>query len=268
MKYFPLLTYSLFSVIIFSCTSIDISSLKEKLPSNLPTSSSNKNPSKTAAGKTCGQALSSGEFSQGRMTKCDGSNGLPRNVRNRDEVSIGNVKYVVGFSQVTSNRQDAFAYKMTGSRMDWCHYYDQSPADTRGEKVAVSQDGSEVFVAFTADGGNAHYRATKSAVQSSYGQGGGPKVTFLARLDAVTGRICNGTYLAGRLKNNRTNTLRPERIQIGRDRVTFTGQSAHDEGSARDSISPGKVCNSGSTRTVIMPLNLTREAPYSASCRK
>lgn len=200
------------------------------------------------------------------MAKCDGANGLPRNVRNRDEVTVGNVKYVVGFSQVTSNRQDAFAYKMTGGKLDWCHYYDQSPADTRGEKLAVS--GSEVFVAFTTDGGNAHYRATKSAVQSSYGQGGGPKVTFLARLDAGTGRICHGTYLAGRLKDNRTNTLRPERIQIGRDRITFTGVSAHDEGSTRDSLSPGRVCNSGSTRTVVLPLNLTREAPYSTSCKK
>ncbi|MCC5815449.1 MAG: hypothetical protein JJT78_11885 [Leptospira sp.] len=207
----------------------------------------------------------SGGGSGGSPGPCNGPGGGPAGRRGEEVVSQGGSDYGAGYSQVTSNRQDAYAYKKTGETFNWCNYYDRSPADTRGVIPAINSDGSELFVAFTTDGGNANFRATARAVQNSYGQGGGPKVTFLARINPENGEIRNATYLGARLGNGRTNSLTPTSITIASDRVTFIGETAFDRTNASDSLAESQDCGNG-TRTVVMPLELTRDSPYSASC--
>lgn len=205
---------------------------------------------------------------------CSGTGGGPSGEKETISKLHGGYEYTTGLTQVTSNRQDAFVYRKTGDRFDWCYYYDRSSADTKGRVLELDLNGNEMFVAFSTDGGNAGFRATSGAVQNSYGSGGGPAVTFLARINPENGEIKNATYLASRLgadNNYRVNTLRPRSITIQSDRVIFIGETAADRGEARDSIAKGEDCRDPGTgnelkRTVIMPLDLSRNTPYSATC--
>lgn len=196
---------------------------------------------------------------------CGGSNGGPTDRRGQTEVEQGGSHYGAGYSQVSSNRQNAYAYKRTGDNFNWCRYYDSSAADTRGVVPAINNDGSELFVAFTTDGGNADFRATSNAVQRSYGRGGGAKVTFLARINPADGSIRHATYLGARLTNGDTNTLTPDSITIGSDRVTFVGSTRADRPSTNDALDTAN-CAPGATRTVVMPFELTRDSPFSVAC--
>jgi hypothetical protein len=208
----------------------------------------------------------SGGGGGGSPGPCNGPGGGPAGRRGEEVVSQGGSDYGAGYSQVTSNRQDAYAYKKTGETFNWCNYYDRSPADTRGVIPAINSDGSELFVAFTTDGGNANFRATSRAVQNSYGQGGGPKVTFLARINPSNGEIRNATYLGARLQSGRTSSLTPTSITIATDRVTFVGATSADRPFGPQPLDEQTWCPSGAVRTVITPFELTRDSPFSVAC--
>jgi len=121
-----------------------------------------------------------------------------------------------------------------------------------------------VFVAFSATGGNTGLAnfTDGSSIQSSYGSGGGPKVTFLAKIDPANGDITpRGTFVAGRLSaasNLRANTVNPCTLEIaGADSLRLTAITAYDGGAAADSLQPGVECLSGSTRVLTANFNLT-----------
>ncbi len=170
----------------------------------------------------------------------------------------GNSVYTVGYRQVSSINQDAFVKKVTSGLEDWNKSdYDTSPDDSRGE--ALFANSGNLFVAFSATGGNTGLRnfVSSDAVQRSYGNGGGPKVTFLARIDPSNGNIIRGTFLAARLDNGRVNTLKPCSVSVtGSDEITFIGETAYDGGVASDSLTQGQVCASGSKRTIRLNFNL------------
>jgi hypothetical protein len=219
------------------------------------------------AKNSCLSTIPKSERLHHTLVSCDGGNGYPKNPRQRSSIRIGGSEFIGGFSQVTANRQDAFLYKKTGSKLDWCFYYDRSSADTRTELLAGSGQGAELFAAFTTDGGNSSFRASRNAVQASYGRGGGPKITYLARIDINTGAVCQASFLGARLNDGKTNTLSPSKLSVGKSTVFFEGKTAYDGGKANDSLSPGKVCQSGSQRTITLPYNLTRNNLYKPDCQ-
>ncbi|WCL49045.1 hypothetical protein [Leptospira sp. GIMC2001] len=181
-----------------------------------------------------------------------------------NSLASGDTSFRTGYAQVTSNNQDAFVQRLEGGSPIWCYYYDRSAADTRGERILYSNN--ELFVAFTTDGGNADFRTTANAVQNSYGRGGGPKVIYLARLNLETGAIVNATYLGARLNDGRTNTTSPQFLEIVNSRIRITLNTAYDAGAASDSLDPGKICDSGSSRTIELPFTL--DSITSINCSK
>jgi hypothetical protein len=186
---------------------------------------------------------------------CDGPAGKPRNERNLVSVTAGNFVYHAGYSQITSTNQDAYVYRTMGGILDWCYYYDTSPADTRGEALLVHQN--SIFVAFTTDGGNATFKASEDAIQKSYGTGGGPKVSFLARLDEL-GSFQRGTFLAARLNDGKVNTLTPRSLTSSSSGILFEGNTAFDGGVANDSLDKGNSCASGNIRRIEMNTDLNK----------
>lgn len=151
--------------------------------------------------------------------------GVPKDARliaEKTATDSGNNQYKVGFDQVSGNNQNPYVEKIDaqGNRL-WRRQYEDTGVDGRGVWVVVdSQD--RPWVAFTVDGGsNDNGYITKKHVDSGafsgvymdgYGRGGGPKVSVLARLNPNNGHIEKGTFLAARLTNGRTNTLRIEKI--------------------------------------------------------
>lgn len=153
--------------------------------------------------------------------------GYPGERSGETSVTQGSSTYTTGYSQVSSNNQDAYVFKETGGSLDWCYYYDGSVDDSRG--VAIAADSSNLYVAFTCTGGNTTFKGTDGAFRTSYGQGGGAKVTFLARISQSTGDIQAATFLISKLSNGNTNSLYPadsNSLTIGTGTVTLKANHA------------------------------------------
>jgi hypothetical protein len=167
----------------------------------------------------------------------DDSNGAPtapeKNTSVTDEA--GN-RYEVGFEQVSSNNQDPYVEKQNseGTRL-WRLHHDETPVDGRAIAVALD-DEDRPYVVFTTDGGSndddrfqrhhAESGAFADAPFGSYGSGGGPKVSIVARLDAETGDIERGTFLRAQLTNENTNTLAATGLAVTGDTVRMSVESA------------------------------------------
>lgn len=170
------------------------------------------------------------------LTSCDiffGANTLPIPTVTRASDSQGNT-YEVGFIQVTGIRQDPFVQKLSPSGATiWEIRHDETLADARGIAVAIGPQGVP-YVLFSVDGGsNASTRFQTHRVIGapfngkpfpSYGNGGGPKVTIVARLNPTNGFIDAATYIIAR--TDRTNTFRPRGIAVVNDQVFVDGNSA------------------------------------------
>jgi hypothetical protein len=115
--------------------------------------------------------------------------------------------YVTGFDQVGGNNQDGFlaAFDASGASL-WRDRFGTGDPDERGEAVGVGEDGA-LWAIFSSDGGNTDLSATAGAFQSSYGMGGGPRVSYVARLDPANGEILAGSFLGATLMSGNVNTL-------------------------------------------------------------
>ncbi|NJL01890.1 MAG: hypothetical protein HC838_10660 [Spirulinaceae cyanobacterium RM2_2_10] len=142
--------------------------------------------------------------------------------------TVGDQTIFIGTQQVSGINQNPFAISFLGDTVQWfVDDYETGGPDGRG--VGIVWDGSDSFYsAFTVDGGGSGLEdLTSNGWLSSYGSGGGPKVTVLAKLSAATG--LQGADLDGmgtfvysvRQSDGQTNTLTP---------VTPTGLSLDDAG--------------------------------------
>jgi hypothetical protein len=149
--------------------------------------------------------------------------------------SQGN-QYLTGFDQVSSNNQNPYVQKRDGNGNElWRYNYETTGVDGRGVIVAI--DGQDrPWVIFTVDGGSndtdyiTRLRTDPDAFNgvyaNSYGTGGGPKVSVIARLDPETGTIMRATFVTARLTSGNTNTLEITRIGFTDGQVSFEISSA------------------------------------------
>ena len=127
-------------------------------------------------------------------------------------------KYTASFAQVTSANQDAWVKKEDkDGKLIWQKYYDQSPVDSKGILCFVD-DANQLWAVFTVDGGSydAGYitklwietAAFSNVIAGSYGSGGGPVATVIAKLCREDGKITKATFLSSILSSGNTNTLK------------------------------------------------------------
>jgi hypothetical protein len=154
----------------------------------------------------------SGSDASGSAAGCDLDVATLRNRAESSDEGDG-VELVTGFVQASANNQNPFVARLDGDTVVWCRRFSSAPPDERGVLAHVeSQD--RVWVAFTTDGGNTDLTATAGAFQSSYGRGGGPKVSWVARLDAVTGNVEAATFLHSTLSSGDSNTLVVRELRV------------------------------------------------------
>lgn len=163
----------------------------------------------------------------------DGRDPLPAATSVSD--SDGNT-YTVGYDQVTPTDQDPFVRKTNGSGTQlWRLRHDETPVDARA--VAIALDASDrPYVIFSTDGGSSDSDRFQThrvegtpfsgAPFNSYGSGGGPKVSIIARLDPATGEIERATYLRARLNSGNTNTLNATGIAVSGSSVLVDVESS------------------------------------------
>lgn len=138
-------------------------------------------------------------------------------------ITIGTQTIYIGTNQVSGNNQNPIvaSFDSANPANNWIRTdYEVTGADGRG--VGLAWDGTSLYGVFTVDGtqGSAaedFRRAAADAQQAwlrSYGQGGGPKVSVLARIDATTGELLDAAYLSAVLGNGNSNTLTIEDINV------------------------------------------------------
>lgn len=147
----------------------------------------------------------------------------------------GNV-YDVGFDQASSNNQNPIVTKTNASgNVLWQVNHETTGVDGRATLVVIDNDNNP-WVVFTVDGGsNDNTYISKKDIEdgafsgvfmNSYGNGGGPKVSLIARLNPDTGDIVKGTFVTARLTSGRTNSLSITEIGFANGNVAFKISSA------------------------------------------
>ncbi|MEM6521843.1 MAG: DUF4114 domain-containing protein, partial [Cyanobacteria bacterium P01_C01_bin.70] len=138
-------------------------------------------------------------------------------------ITIGTQTIYIGTNQVAANNQNPIvaSFDSINPANNWIRTdYEVTGADGRG--LGIAWDGSSLYGVFTVDGTQGtpnqdFRRAANDAEQAwlrSYGQGGGPTVSILARIDPTNGELLDAAYLSAVLSNGNSNTLRIQDINV------------------------------------------------------
>lgn len=145
-------------------------------------------------------------------------------------ITVGSSTYFAGTNQISSSNQNPVVARFTGGIQDWCYdTYEVSPVDGRAYGLLATPVG-DVYVVFSVDGGDSGFNfGSTGGWLTSYGSGGGPKVSVISRINPNDGSPLNGTFVRAILPNGNTNTLRIESIQwnTGSNTVVVAGVSTY-----------------------------------------
>ncbi len=142
-------------------------------------------------------------------------------------IDNSNICYVTGFDQVSSSNQDGFlaAFASTGGNL-WRVSHGTSTADERGVLVSTNNSGA-LYAVFTADGGSTNLTIPTAAYQSSYGSGGGAKISYIAQINPSLGTVDRATFFRATNSSGNTNTLIINSLQVLPDgKVVAFGNNA------------------------------------------
>lgn len=150
--------------------------------------------------------------------------------------SNGNT-YQVGFNQVSSINQDPFVRKRNGAG-ETIWYIEHEKSEVDGRAVLIFIDPEDIpWVVFTLVGGSysddyltkrelANPEAFQDVYGGSYGNGGGAKVSILARLDPNNGKIVKGTFITAKKNDGKTNGLVISSLGTNEGKLAFKASTA------------------------------------------
>lgn len=131
-----------------------------------------------------------------------------------DVISItdGIFSFYAGYEQVSSDNKNPVLMKFKKGELVWSvNNYETSGDD--GTCYGILWDGNDnLFAVFSAtgtqgDAENDYRRFCKTGWLSSYGNGGGPKVAVILKINIETGNADYGTFLIARKSDGKTNSL-------------------------------------------------------------
>ncbi len=148
--------------------------------------------------------------------------------------SNGNT-YEVGFNQVSSINQDPFIRKKNpAGETLWYVEHEKSEVDGRTKMILIDSNDTP-WVVFTVVGGsnNPTYITTQevedgafsNVYQRNYGNGGGPKVSIIAKLSPDTGKIQKATYIIAKKNDGKTNGFNIQEIGIKNQNIVILVES-------------------------------------------
>lgn len=144
-------------------------------------------------------------------------------------VSIDKSVYYIGTEQVSAKNQNPIisCFDEAGQLLWSYNAYEQTAVDGRG--LALTTDGTNLYAAFSADGGSFitpnYTDFTKKGWLPSYGTGGGASVVVLAKLNPMTGEPLTGTYVLARKSDGKTNTLKLVEMTLESDGLHVDAQA-------------------------------------------
>lgn len=141
-------------------------------------------------------------------------------------VTFGNSTIYVGWSQVTSNNQDAFIARVTSGSVAWCMAAESQSPDGRAYGVAWN-GGSLLYAVYSVDGGGTAFDGKGGWIPAygTIGSGGGASVSVIAKHDPASGAIQRATFVPAQLSSTgKVNTLSPRGFTVTEDgSIEFLG---------------------------------------------
>lgn len=149
---------------------------------------------------------------------------------NGAKIELGSQTIYIGTWQATSINQNPIiaSFDPKNPENNWVRTdYEATGADGRG--YGLFWDGNALYGFFSVDGTQGtpsedFRRAADGATQAwlrSYGQGGGPKVSVIARIDVTTGKMARSAYLSSVLSNGDSNSLLIKGATLSEDRTVI-----------------------------------------------
>lgn len=127
-------------------------------------------------------------------------------------ITAGNVNYFIGYVQASAVNQDPVLLKYVDGELAWSRAdYENTGDDSRG--YGIIWDGTQtLYAVFSATGtqppiDQSFLRWSDEGWHTSYGQGGGPRVAVLMKINVADGEPERATYLMSRLSNGDANSL-------------------------------------------------------------
>ncbi|NJR64568.1 MAG: calcium-binding protein [Leptolyngbyaceae cyanobacterium CRU_2_3] len=173
--------------------------------------------------------------------------------RGAAHIQLGTQTIYIGTQQVSSNNQNPIivSFDSSNPKNRWTQTeYEVTGADGRGYGLFWS--GQSFYAVFSVDGTQGtpdqdFRRVSSGATQSwlrSYGAGGGPKVSVLARLNLSTGDMTEAVYLSAVLSSGKSNSLAIAHLSTNRaGNLVINAQSYYaprrPDGQAMTQMTPG-----------------------------
>jgi hypothetical protein len=137
----------------------------------------------------------------------------------------------VGYEQASGDNQNPIVARFDEGEQTWCVSHETEAPD--GRALGLTWNGGEhAYVVYTVVGGGTGLEG-QGGWLSSYApgaiHGGGPKVSYVGRIDVQSGQLSSGTFIIAVLSSGGVNTHRPTgAVSVLDDgAVEFYGSSAH-----------------------------------------
>lgn len=144
------------------------------------------------------------------------------------EVTSGSTSLFAGYVQATATNQNPLLVRFDAGTQSYCVEHETEAPD--GRAYGLSYNGSDqLYVVYTVDGGgSALDTAGQGGWLSSYGNGGGPLLSFIGSVNPSTGKLLRGTFVSALLDSGKVNTLKPTGapVVLADGRIEFHGSSA------------------------------------------
>jgi hypothetical protein len=170
----------------------------------------------------------------------------------------------IGYRQL-SNNKDPIVAKFTGGVQAWCRTDHETTGDD-GTGYGLLWENNLLFGVFTSTGtqtGNDFRRFASQGWMTSYGQGGGPKITVIAQLDPANGDVLRATFVSARLSSGNSNSLVATDLALTSNSLILYAQSYF---SPRNRDRSAMTCSGSSpfNQTLIFSLDLSTALKSSA----
>lgn len=144
-------------------------------------------------------------------------------------VQSGNRRIFIGTHQASALNQNPIIASSTDGVLDWV-VADYETGANDGEGMGLLWDQADrLYAAFTITGNDvlniSLARFSTTGWQTFYGSGGGPRATFLLRIDPSDGQPMTGTFVIARLSNGNTNNMIPVDLEFLGNRVILRAES-------------------------------------------
>jgi hypothetical protein len=146
-------------------------------------------------------------------------------------ITVGDCTLYIGYRQVSSLNQNPCLLCFKAGKQLWCRQdYENTNDDSKGTGLVWDIQNQRLYATFTCTGSQGtpdqdFRRFAKKGWLPSYGQGGGPAIIVLVRIDLTTGDPQVATYISAVLSSGKSNACSLKGLSINVGNVVVNAET-------------------------------------------